>query len=327
MAPPEQPAPIDIETLRQAAAAAAAAAQAAADALAAATTNGNNHKRKPELPPFDTKHIDIWIQRVEAAYTRAGVTTPEEKFAHLESKIAVDLNPKLNEFLFGDATAAKWTEFIQYLRDEYGATKRQKAAKLLNGIRRDGRRPSQLFATIKEQTKGISVDDIHKEMIMRELPTDVQRAMAQKIDTMTAEQTANLADAYFDREGHQLFKQKEVSINEVTEATSDLDLDLNDVGDINAVGRGQSRHRQRSRPRFSQPFSDQGQRPANTRSDSKPPSSSSASGSRQSRQPSYKQICYYHEHFGEKAKRCESNCYQYSKWQAKQGNGSVGQRA
>ena len=38
-------------------------------------------KKKPELPPFDSKNILVWIRRVEAAYSRVGVIEAKDKFA------------------------------------------------------------------------------------------------------------------------------------------------------------------------------------------------------------------------------------------------------
>ena len=67
--------------------AATAAAEAAAAAVAAAfatqasltqTVTESVHKKKPELPKFDAKNVEIWIQRVEAAYSRASITTPKD---------------------------------------------------------------------------------------------------------------------------------------------------------------------------------------------------------------------------------------------------------
>ena len=43
--------------------------------------------RKPELPAFDASNIEIWIRRIENAFTRASITNVKDKFAFLESKI------------------------------------------------------------------------------------------------------------------------------------------------------------------------------------------------------------------------------------------------
>ena len=92
-------------------------AATALQALTAATSISSKPK-KPDLPAFDTRNIEIWLKRVDAAYTRAGVTAPKDKFAFLEAKIAVDTNPRINDFLFGDATDARWKEFVEFLKEE-----------------------------------------------------------------------------------------------------------------------------------------------------------------------------------------------------------------
>ena len=81
--------------------------------------------RKPELPAFDSKNIDVWLKRVDNAYRRSGVTDPKDKFAFIEPKFAVDSDPRINELLFGDGTAEEWEEFESYLRGRYGRTKAQ----------------------------------------------------------------------------------------------------------------------------------------------------------------------------------------------------------
>ena len=336
---------MDIETLRQAAAAAATAAQAAADALAAATGNQNSRK-KPDLPAFDPKHIEIWIRRVEAAYTRVNITAAKDKFAHLEAKIGVDLNPKINEFLYGESTDARWTEFVDYLKSEYGKTKRQRAQVFLQGVRREGRRPSQLLASIKESTKDVSIDDIHKEMILQELPVDVQRALATRVEQLTAEETANFADAFFDKEGHVMFKNPTSTINEVAAAPQQqptldaTETPAEDDTDVNAVyRRPNNRQGAPSGSRFTPPFQQrsQSQRRPFQRNNGNGGSNSSGGGNtgsnagsnRGSQQPKFRQICFYHQTYADKAKKCEPGCYRYpntQQSQQNQGNGSAGRR-
>ena len=111
--------------------AAAAAAAATKQALTAMQTsnlqlmqNLNLGEKKPSLPAFYQKNIDIWIWRVESA----------KKFSYLEEKIAVDLDPKINSYLFGDATEEKWKELLSYLRKQYGQTNRQQASKVIKGV-------------------------------------------------------------------------------------------------------------------------------------------------------------------------------------------------
>ena len=160
---PALPTTVDMTEIHRIAAqaaaeAAAAAVEAAFERHAALTrtatssaTAAQASRKKPDLPKFDPKIIEIWICRIEAAYTRAAITTAAEKFAFLESEFEVGFNPKINEFLYGTASDTKWMEFLDYLRKEYGRTRQQQAASVLDGISRDGRRPTQLLAHINEQ--------------------------------------------------------------------------------------------------------------------------------------------------------------------------------
>ena len=101
-------------------AAAAAAATAAINAMqqqmqamTTSVSNANTRRKKPEIPAFDKRHIDIWIRRIESAFERENITAANEKFAHLESKIGVDEDPKISEFLYGAKTEAQWQQFIK----------------------------------------------------------------------------------------------------------------------------------------------------------------------------------------------------------------------
>ena len=82
------------------------------EAVAAAAGTPDAIRRKPEIPAFDKAHIDIWIKRTEHAYTRAGITSVSDKFAWLETKFPVGTDPRIDEFLYGDATDDEWTNFL-----------------------------------------------------------------------------------------------------------------------------------------------------------------------------------------------------------------------
>ena len=302
--------------------AAAAAAEAAAAAVAAAfatqasltqTVTETVHKKKPDLPKFDAKNVDIWIQRMEAAYSRASITTPKDKFAFLESQFDVGFNPKINAFLYGSPSDARWAEFLDYLRKEYGRTQQQKAASVLDGISRDGRRPTQLLAVIDDRLDNVSVDDIKKEMLLRQLPREVRHALSEIADTASAEELAKRADNYFDREGKQLNAEAGTTVNAIQEEKNDTAN--TEEGGINAAfgnpNRGQNF---RSRPQQQQSapgnVSNTPYRQGNGRSKSKPRLISGE--------------CFYHNKFKDQALRCQEGCKH--KGQVASGNGQAGRR-
>ena len=290
--------------------------------------------RKPELPAFDKSNIDIWIKRVESAYSRVRVTDPKLKFAHLESKFDVNSDPIVNEFLFKeDASDQTWTDFIAYLRKRYGRTTKQQALSVINGTSREGRTPSQLVAIMKEKAGSVTLDDILKEQLLKELPPDIHRQIIDKIDGLSFEQTGELADKWFDKDGKPLLSSSHSTVNNVipgedafqtsnpsssasasassfTSPFEDLDPDT----DINAI---RFRQGQKQSFRVQNGSSTRGrgqnggQRNSNQNGNSnRPPNNGNSGGNGKGNGggQSQKKVCPFHIKYGDKAERCLPWC-------------------
>ena len=352
-----------IEQLRAAAAAAVEAANAATSALAAAanlvSSQGQQQSiqpirtRKPDLPEFDSKNIEVWIRRVSSAYDRAGIALPKDKFAFLESKFAVGANPAIDAFLYGPATEEAWTAFLQYLREEYGRTIQQEAQFLRGQFSRDGRKPTQMLAHLKDKTRRVSVDDILKEIIVSSLPQSVQQMILERVKDMTSEEAAAVADRYFDQDGRPLHSSSS-SINQVdspqaeaTRAGDDYDDDEDFQGaDVNAIrgrrggGRGGYRgNNSRSfKPHNNNNFNRRegghtgppsgATRPFNGRGGQHrtPPSASSAhpASASSSKAPI---TCMSHQRYGDKSYTCQQGCSLWQDFQRRQsGKANAGKR-
>ena len=274
-------------------------------------------KRKPEIPAFDKNNVDHWIRRTENAFIRALCNTAREKFAFLETKFPVDFNPRINEFLWGDPTEAKWTEFLAYLRAEYGTTKQQRAGIILDGFKRDGRRPSQYVALLEEKTKDIDLNDVRKEMLLREMPTDVQRMLQERFEGLTLQEAAQAADAYFDQEGKP--RHTKPSINAVQEKNGDFTSPFtDDADDINAINRRFKNQRFSGPSNFQRGGRGQTTKPAY----SKPPANQTPQ-QKQTAKPNESSICFYHTEYGSKAKKCEVGCPRFDEKRFA-GNGKAG---
>ena len=293
-------------------------------------------RKKPEIPPFDKNHVEIWIKRTENSFIRANITATNEKFAFLETKFPVGYDPRIDEFLYGDATPDNWTGFLNYLRKEFGPTKQQRTAIFLDGFKREGRKPSQYVAALNDKTKDVSIDDIKKEMMIREMPVDVRRMLQERFDTMSLTEAAKVADSYFDSEGHPRHSNHSTgAVNAVPASFENLSLD--DEEDINAVGRRPpQRNRFRNQHYKKEPFTAfrKAEPPASTAAPiprSGPPAGAqdrgkpSQSGRRENRgPPTVQKLCKYHIQFGDGARTCERGCEKFSSVPS---NGKAGRQA
>ena len=313
--------------------------EAAIRATQSSSTQHVQTLRKPDLPVFDKKNVEIWIRRVEAAYARVNCTSPALKFAHLDAKFEVNSDPIVDGYLFGEATEDSWTAFLNYLRTRYAPTKKDRALTVITGTPREGRTPSQLAAVMKEKAGDVSVDDILKEQLLRQLPSDVLKHLVDRVDKLTFDETAKLADSWFDRDGKPLIQTSATSINAATPsaplptpsstasaaastsaasftpayAQEDDETDINAVRfrqgqkqNFNINNRGGSRGRGRGSN-------------SNRNANSNTNSNQSNSGYSSSSTPSKKKVCEYHIKFGEEARQCREWCLMWDKHSAAKG--------
>ena len=301
------------------------AADPAPAAAAAATAQASSCVKKVELPPFDKKNIHTWIRRVEAAFGRAGVTTAKDKFFFIESKLDVNISPKINEFLCGESTDQTWDNFLGHLQDEYGKTKEQQASQFLRGIPRDNLRPTQHLAKIKDAIKDIELDDLIKEMVLKDLPSSVRQSLAER-SNLSAEEAAKAADHHFDKDGRPKHDVETSKINNINDCPGLVDTE-DESDSVNAIG-GHKFKGRNNRGGFRK-YTPQ-QKPFTPAFTDKPRNQTQYNGrnNAERKPPSLQQICRFHVQFGDKAKNCEPGC-QFKKQQqgnAPAGNGTAGRR-
>ena len=288
-------------------------------------TNRGVSSKKPELPPFDSKNIEPWIRRTENAFLRVGISDPKLKFAHLESVISVELHPTVNEYFNGDATQDNYDSLLKFLRDRYGRTLEQQVQSAIQGIRRNGRLPTDLVAAFDDQMGKVTLDDIKKEHLLNELPATIRTQLADRVTKLNYKELAVAADEYFDRDGT-LRSNNYSSVNNInnnppsaappstgrpsaqqpvypSNFTTAFGEEYDADKDINAVNRprnGGFSNTNNSHPRT--PSNQHGNRAGN-RNRSQSRTRSSSRGPRQN--PAW---CWYHNKHGQEAKNCQQPC-------------------
>ena len=172
--------------------------------LAANSAPQPQRPKKPELPEVDLHDVKNWLRRVEAAYARAGVTSPADKLSYLEGKREM-CAPALNVYFHNEApTEETWVEFKAYLVERYGKTIQQRARDTLgegSGWRRNGRKPSDLIAYTLEQMADLTLEDLQKEMIFREMPPTVQEHLLLSFPSDSLHEMGAKADKWFEMDG------------------------------------------------------------------------------------------------------------------------------
>ena len=288
--------------------------------------------RKPELPPFDKTSIEKWIRRVESSYIRSGITLAREKFAFIESKFPVDEDPAVDEFLFGPPTDENWEAFTTYLTKRYGKTKRQKVSAILEPIKMDGRTPSQYFAKLRQGYDDITLDDIVKEICVRQLPVDLQQTICKDTESLSAKEMMSFADKYYNPDGSRIHK-KPASVNAIqqpnyTAAPSfsqpfSNDDNNDDNVDVNAIrgrsnfrpqqgGGGFGNGRSKSRGRFGNNNNNNNGGFSNNKGGHNN-NNNNGGGQRNGNRQNDPALCFYHNMYGDRARKCDFGCAKNTK--------------
>ena len=93
---------------------------------------------------------------------------------------------------------------MQHLSETFGPTKQMRCSTFLDGIKREGRRPTDHLALIRDRGKDVTIDDLEKQLVLRGLPKDVQMLLQDKLEGKNALESAQLADQHFDQQGSPL---------------------------------------------------------------------------------------------------------------------------
>ena len=223
---------------------------------------------------------------------------------------------------------------MTYLKERYGRTKSQQASVVLDGVTRDGRLPSEMFSFIKDRVGNLTIDDIIKEMVLRELPTEIQRTIHDQAKSLNGEETTKLADSFFDKDGKPIHRAPSAPISNIEEQTDTPNMEDGN-NDVNAVNRFKPRNQQ-SRPSNQQsrnpsynyrPTGPQRSGPQQRQfrpQQGRAPSTPHPAERRENRgNPTVKDVklCHFHQLYGDAARTCETGCIRYPKWS---GNAKAG---
>ena len=170
-------------------------------------------------------------------------------------------------------------------------------------------------------------------MVVRELPTEIQRTIHNQAKALDGPQTAKLADGFFDKEGRPIHRPATSTVNNVEKVPDPVDSGEEEEN-VSAVNRSKPQHRQQrptnSKSRNQNPNSktpwapkqggQQGSQSGNQQQHSQPdftaPFAAAFIDRKECKAPSTLRnvkLCRLHTLYGDKARSCEFGCAMYPK--------------
>ena len=240
-----------------------------------------------KLPPFWPADPEVWFAQVEAQFTTRGITAQKTMFDYVVSSLSPEIATEVRDLLLKPSADDPYDTLKAELIKRTAASEQRKLQQLISGEELGDRKPTQLLRRM-QQLLGDHTAEANttflRELFLQRLPSNVRMVLASTADSMDLATLADMAD--------KVIEVATPSVSSLTQPASpdpqlqQLRAEVTRLAELVASlttrPRQRSRSRSRDRPRSS---------PAPT--DSPQPSDV---------------LCWYHNKFGESAKKCQQPC-------------------
>jgi hypothetical protein len=236
-----------------------------------------------KIPPFWPADPEVWFAQVDAQFSTRGITSQKTKFDHIVASLTPEYATEIRDIILNPPDTNPYDSLKTQLIARTTASEQRRLQQLFNTEELGDRKPSQLLRRMKQLLgeKAATADNAFiRELFLQRLSPNVRMVLASAGSSQTLEELADLAD-----------KITEVSAPEVNQVNTQLSSDFqqlrSEISDLKALFKSKQ-------PSF------------NRRFPSRPPRRSSSPAPH--KRPLPPNLCWYHQRFGEDAKKCQPPC-------------------
>ena len=242
-----------------------------------------------KLPQFWPDKTRFWFAQAEAQFETKGITVEKTKFSHVVQMLDSKTATQALDIIETPDPTEPYTVLKNQLTKAFSLSDSEKASRIIDMNGLGDRTPSQCLADMLQLVPQAHAADpgfLFREHFLRQLPPDIRTQLAQttKIGTTAKilRELAEEADRYFSSTGARISSITAPSA--FIESSPSLNPESSNEAEIFAIS-----NRGGSGPQGS--------------------GSRGQGGARQGpRPPTTYRLCFYHNQFGEKAKKCEQPC-------------------
>ncbi|XP_071834144.1 uncharacterized protein [Apostichopus japonicus] len=242
-----------------------------------------------KLPPYWPNDPIIWFAQVEAQFVTRRVTNEDTKYSYVISSLQPEIAQEVRDLLISKPSEQPYKKLKEELIKRTTASEQKRLHQLLISEELGDRKPTQLLRKMRQL---LGTNTLHanilKQLFVQRLPSSAQLILASMSDTTPIETVAELADKIMEVtpayppiaaiQTSQAQAQKS-EVQQLSEQVRELTAQI-------ASLKSEVRERSRSRSRSRQRFNSQSNNTSNVDSD----------------------ICWYHQSFGDKARKCRAPC-------------------
>ncbi|XP_066596480.1 uncharacterized protein [Prorops nasuta] len=253
--------------------------------------NQNNFNfKRPKLPPFNKKELDLWFLLVESEFRASRIFDDEVKFNAVARALDTDSAIQMAD-VFRDPPKNNKYDYIKgIILERFKDNRKTELNRLLKEMTLGEKKPSELLRQMKNLARNDVSDKVIHELWIERLPTTIAPFL-EISENLSLSGLAEVADRI-------VLRQKDHSIMAASHSfrsdnTSELDLIKQSILQMNKALNSVLQE-------IKELKEDRASRSRNR--------SLSRSSHQRSASPSNPGICWYHTKFGTKANKCEPEC-------------------
>ena len=241
-----------------------------------------------KIPPFWPADPLLWFAQVEAQFATRNITVSKTKFDHVIATLSPEYATEVRDLILSPPEEDPFKALKDALVQRTAASEQRRLQQLFNTEELGDRKPTQLLRHMQQLLgdKATALDpSFLRELFLQRLPTNVRLVLASTAEAISLQELATLAD-----------KVMEVATPTVATVSPSDSL----VAEISELKAEIAQVKQLLKPQRSTSRTRAGS-PARAHSSLTTPNSD---------------LCWYHQKFGEAAKKCKPPCSQKGNIQA-----------
>lgn len=245
-----------------------------------------------KLPPFWPSDPEIWFRQVEAQFRTRGITTQKTKFDYIVSSLSPEFATEVRDLIIKPPADTPYDTIREQLIRRTTASEQRKLQQLFSTEQLGDQKPSQLLRRLQQllgEHASTTDSTFLRELFLRRLPNNVQMILASTSNTSSLDELAELADKIMDIAVPPVAGIQNSS-PQLNAKVDQLHTEVTRLQEL-VKSLSHSRHHRPSR------------RPSTPRPISPHPSTSPRPPS-----PSNSEVCWYHQKYGESARKCKPPC-------------------
>lgn len=277
------------------------------------------------LPKFWKEEPELWFAQAEANFQAAHITAETTKYSHLLATLDVEVLKHVRDIISGTLSRAPYSTLKSTLITRFSESAEKKLRRLLADTQLGDLLPTQLLRQMEQLAGNSLSSDALKTLWLQRLPVAVQTVLSASNEPLN--KLAALGDKVLEASQSQILAAINTGQDDTNPRSNDIEEKLNQI--INSLATGQSKYNKqlhfnpRGRDK-TQPWSRQNSPERNQpynhprhyspgRDKTRPRSrDGSAERNREPRRTASPHpsstICWYHETFGKKARKCSNPC-------------------